>query len=115
MRRVIDNLIDNARKYSEAGTPIAVDVAPKDGGLFLTVRDQGIGIEARDLEHIFTPFFRTDRSRTRATGGVGLGLVLARRVVEAHGGKIQIESAVGKGTAVSFELPASRPSVARSS
>jgi signal transduction histidine kinase len=106
MRRVIDNLIDNARKYSEAGTLIAVDVAPKNGGLFLTVRDQGIGIEAHDLEHIFTPFFRTDRSRTRATGGVGLGLVLARRVVEAHGGKMQIQSTVGKGTAVSFELPA---------
>jgi two-component system, OmpR family, sensor kinase len=106
MRRVLDNLIDNARKYSEPSTAIDVDVKRKEGRVALTVRDHGIGIEHKDLEHIFTPFFRTDRSRTRSTGGVGLGLVLARRVVEAHGGTIQIESEVGKGTAVRFELPA---------
>ena len=103
MRRVIDNLIDNARKYSDA--PIAVDLAPKAGAVAVTVRDRGIGMDAQDLQQVFTPFFRADKSRTRTTGGVGLGLVLARRVVEAHGGTIQIQSAVGQGTAVSFELP----------
>jgi two-component system, OmpR family, sensor kinase len=103
MRRVIDNLIDNARKYSDAA--IAVDLGPKNGGVAVTVRDRGIGMDPGDLQKVFTPFFRADQSRTRATGGVGLGLVLARRVVEAHGGTIQIDSALGRGTAVSFELP----------
>jgi two-component system OmpR family sensor kinase len=105
MRRVLDNLIDNARKYSEGESAIEVEVASEAQHAVFTVRDHGIGIERADLEHIFTPFFRTDRSRDRATGGVGLGLVLARRVVEAHGGSIQIESEPGRGSQVKFTVP----------
>jgi two-component system OmpR family sensor kinase len=104
LRRVIDNLLDNAAKYSDAG-PIVVSVAKGAGGVVFEVVDQGIGVDPGDLPKLFNPFFRTDRSRARQTGGVGLGLALAKRIVEAHGGAITIESSPGKGTAVRFTVP----------
>jgi signal transduction histidine kinase len=107
MLRVLDNLLDNARKYSEPDTAIALEArATTDGGVAITVRDRGIGIDADDLARVFTPFFRTDRSRSRKTGGVGLGLGLARRVVEAHGGAIALASTPNQGTTVTVTLPA---------
>jgi signal transduction histidine kinase len=69
------------------------------------VRDRGIGIDPGDLPRLFTPFFRTDRSRARGTGGVGLGLALAKRIAEAHGGAIEVSSAPGEGTTVRVRLP----------
>ena len=105
LRRVLDNLLDNAAKYSEAPSPVEV-VAGQDGAAFqVTVRDQGIGVDPHDLPRLFTPFFRTDRSRARGTGGVGLGLALAKRIVEAHGGTITVESHPGLGTTVRFSVP----------
>jgi signal transduction histidine kinase len=109
VRRVIENLLDNARKYSEADTTIRISAVASAGGVTVAVRDRGIGIDETDLAQLFTPFFRTDRSRTRATGGVGLGLVLARRVVEAHGGTISVHSEVRSGTTVIVELPGTAP------
>jgi len=106
LRRVLDNLLDNARKYSEPGREIRLTAAPTATGATITVVDRGIGMDDADLAQLFTPFFRSDRSRTRATGGVGLGLVLAKRVVEAHGGSIQVASALGCGTTVTVVLPA---------
>jgi two-component system, OmpR family, sensor kinase len=105
LRRVLDNLLDNAAKYSEAPSPVEV-VARRDGGAFLvSVRDEGIGVDPVDLPRLFTPFFRTDRSRARGSGGVGLGLALAKRIVEAHGGTIGVESHPGLGTTVRFSVP----------
>lgn len=105
LRRVLDNLFDNAVKYSESPAPVEV-VARQDGSaLLVSVRDQGIGVDPLDLPRLFTPFFRTDRSRARGTGGVGLGLVLAKRIVEAHGGTITVESRPGLGTTVRFSIP----------
>ncbi len=106
LRRVIDNLLDNAGKYSEAPAP--VELAAKSDGvaLVVSVRDEGIGVDPQDLARLFTPFFRTDRSRARGTGGVGLGLALAKRIVEAHGGTIEVESRPGLGTTVRFRIPA---------
>jgi signal transduction histidine kinase len=75
------------------------------GAVILEVRDRGIGIDAADLPRLFTPFFRTDRSRARGTGGVGLGLNLARRIAEAHGGTIAAESLPGQGTTIRVVLP----------
>jgi signal transduction histidine kinase len=106
LRRVVDNLLDNARKYSDPGQPIAVATRARDGLVEVEVRDRGIGMTPEDVARVFTPFFRSDRSRARDSGGVGLGLALARRIVEAHGGKIAAESAPGAGTAVRFTLPA---------
>jgi signal transduction histidine kinase len=70
------------------------------------VQDRGIGIHAEDLPKLFTPFFRTDRSRSRASGGVGLGLAMAKRIVEAHGGTVAAESQASAGTTFRFTLPA---------
>jgi signal transduction histidine kinase len=72
----------------------------------MEVADQGIGIDAQDLPRIATPFFRTDRSRARTTGGVGLGLTLVRRIVDAHGGTLALESEPGAGTTARVTLPA---------
>jgi len=105
LRRVLENLLDNAHKYSEPGTPVALSARAEGGALVVEVRDRGIGIDAADLPRLFTPFFRTDRSRARGTGGVGLGLALARRIVEAHGGHIAAESVPGQGTVVRFSVP----------
>jgi two-component system, OmpR family, sensor kinase len=71
----------------------------------IEVMDKGIGIAAADLPLVFRPFFRADRSRTRATGGLGLGLALAKRIVDAHGGSLALESAVGEGTTARVRLP----------
>ena len=108
LRRVLDNLLDNAAKYSEPPAPVVMAARAEGGALQVEVRDQGIGIDAADLPQLFTPFFRTDRSRARGTGGVGLGLALARRVAEAHGGTLSAESAPGRGTTMRLFVPAAR-------
>lgn len=105
LRRVVDNLVDNARKYSEPKSPIILRARRERSGVAITVTDYGMGIEAADLPHIFTPFFRADRSRTRKTGGVGLGLTLVRRIVTAHGGNVDVKSEVGQGTEMCVYLP----------
>jgi signal transduction histidine kinase len=114
MRRVLDNLLDNAVKFSESGDALELDAASDDAAaLVVRVRDHGMGIAKEDLGRVFEPFFRGDRSRTRASGGVGLGLTIARRVVEAHGGEISVESARPTGTCFTIRLagaPSGRPS-----
>jgi two-component system, OmpR family, sensor kinase len=106
-RRVFDNLLENAHKYSpEPTTAITLRGFREGPGAIFEVADRGIGIAESDLAHVFTPFFRGDRSRTRSTGGVGLGLALARRIVEAHGGTIEVRSELRAGTTVRIELPA---------
>ncbi len=106
LRRVLDNLLDNAGKYSEPGTTVRLSVRPAGQGLAFEIADEGMGIDAADMPHLFTPFFRSDRSRARTTGGVGLGLALARRIVVAHGGTLTLESRPGVGTQVLVTLPA---------
>jgi signal transduction histidine kinase len=112
LRRALDNLLDNAAKYSAPGTPVRLAAAEADGGLAVEVADRGVGIGPEDLARLFTPFFRGDPSRTRKTGGVGLGLALAKRIVEAHGGTIALESEVGRGTTVRVRLPAAAAATA---
>lgn len=105
LRRLVDNLLDNARKYSEPGAPVTLAARADPGAVVIEVRDRGIGVDAADLPHLFTPFFRTDKSRARGTGGVGLGLTLAKRIAEAHGGTIAAESRPGEGTTIRVTLP----------
>jgi len=105
LRRALDNLLDNACVYSDADRPVVLAARTEDASLTIEVRDRGIGIAPEDQAHLFTPFFRADRSRTRNTGGTGLGLVLAREIVEAHGGAIEVESAPGEGTVFRIRIP----------
>ncbi len=114
LRRVVDNLLENAHKYTEdASIPIVLSACLEGGAVVIEVRDRGIGIAPSDLERVFEPFFRADRSRTRATGGLGLGLALARRIIDAHGGRLSLVSEVGRGTTARVELPRSCEEVAR--
>ncbi len=106
LRRALDNVLDNACVYSDADKPIVLAARAEDGALVVEVQDQGIGIAPEDLAQLFTPFFRADRSRDRHTGGVGLGLLLARRIVEAHGGTVEVSSRPGEGTTVRIRLSA---------
>ncbi|RYE83499.1 MAG: ATP-binding protein, partial [Myxococcales bacterium] len=113
LRRVLDNLLDNAHKYTpEPDRPVRLEARRDPGGVAFLVHDRGAGIAASDLPHLFTPFFRGDRSRNRGTGGVGLGLALARRIVEAHGGRIELKSTPGQGTVATVIVPAAAPSPA---
>jgi len=108
LRRVLDNLLDNAAKFSEPGQPIELEAEAiaSPAALEIRVRDRGIGIAPEDLERVFEPFFRTDRSRNRATGGVGLGLTVVRRILLAHGGSVRVESDKRTGTCFHVTVPA---------
>jgi signal transduction histidine kinase len=105
LRRALDNLLDNARKYSEAGRAIQLSAHLSGERVIVEVTDHGIGIDAGDLVHVFTPFFRSDRSRARTTGGTGLGLSLSKKIIDAHAGDIEVDSRPGEGTVVRLSLP----------
>jgi two-component system, OmpR family, sensor kinase len=110
LRRVLDNLLENADKYSpDSDTEISLTISEHNEQAWFEVRDHGMGIAKDDLPRIFAAFFRSERSRSRGTGGVGLGLTLAQRIVEAHGGRIEVESVLGTGTTFRAILPV-RPS-----
>jgi two-component system, OmpR family, sensor kinase len=103
LRRALDNLLDNAAKYSDA--PVSLEIHPNGKAIAFTVADKGIGMTAEELERAGTPFWRSDASRTRKTGGVGLGLALARRIARAHGGDVTLASKKGQGTTAKLEIP----------
>jgi two-component system, OmpR family, sensor histidine kinase BaeS len=105
IEQILRNLLTNALHYSSAGGKVTVSLEPKDEGVLVSVTDNGIGISAEDLPHIFDRFYRVDRSRTRSTGGSGLGLAIVKQLVEAHGGKVWVESESGKGSRFSLLLP----------
>ncbi len=105
VRRTLDNLVENARKYSPEHAPIKLTARSDETAVEFEVVDQGAGIPEEDLPYVFSPFFRSERSRVRSAGGVGLGLTLAKRIVDAHGGTITIQSKVNEGTRVVVRLP----------
>lgn len=102
---VLNNLLENAVAYTGEGGAINVAAAIRDGQVEVCVSDTGEGIPCEDLPNIFERFYRVDRSRARATGGSGLGLTIAKRLVEAHGGTIKVRSERGKGSSFSFTVP----------
>jgi len=104
LRRLLGNLLENAAKYSEPPAPVSLALRAEGDGAVLEVRDRGIGIDTADLPRLFTPFFRTERSRARGKGGTGLGLALAKRIAEAHDGSIAVESASGEGTTLRVRI-----------
>ncbi|HKA49469.1 MAG TPA: ATP-binding protein [Candidatus Dormibacteraeota bacterium] len=106
LTQVMMNLVRNAVSYTAEGGLVAIEVqADGPGGVALTVSDTGIGIPREDLDRVFDRFYRTDASRTRSSGGFGLGLSIARDLVEAMGGTISIESEVGSGSRFTVHLP----------
>ncbi|RMH79247.1 MAG: two-component sensor histidine kinase [Actinomyces sp.] len=100
------NLLDNAVKYSGAGSRVEVRVAVGGGRVAVAVQDEGIGIPAAARDRIFERFYRVDRARSRATGGTGLGLSIVRHVVTGHGGEVTVSSREGEGSTFSIVLPA---------
>ncbi len=109
LRQMLLNLLSNAVKFSASETPILVDVGvTPDGGLVIAVQDQGIGMTAEQVEKAAQPFYQADGSSARRFQGTGLGLSIAKTLMEAHGGKLVIESALGQGTRASMHFPAER-------
>jgi CheY-like chemotaxis protein len=102
---VLLNLLDNALRYTPPGGEVSVSGAIESKRVRIDVRDTGSGISEQDLPHIFERFYRGDASRTRATGNTGLGLAMARSIVEAHGGTIDVTSAPGAGARFTIHLP----------
>ena len=98
MCRAVQNLVSNALQYSPDGGHVTVRVHRLDGVVVLDVTDTGIGIAPRHLSRIFQRFYRVDGARTSRAGGSGLGLAITRRIVELHGGSIEVESEIGRGT-----------------
>lgn len=99
------NLVENAIKYSEANSPVHIHSEVIGPVMRIRVKDQGIGIAAKDHERIFERFYRVDRARSRMTGGTGLGLSIVRHVVTNHGGRIELESEEGLGASFTVILP----------
>ncbi|MBI2859067.1 MAG: PAS domain S-box protein [Chloroflexi bacterium] len=105
LKRVVYNLLDNAAKYSPIESVVETMVQVKDGHLLFSVKDQGDGISLEDQARLFVPFERLGRDSAGATGGTGLGLIVCKRLVEAHGGSIWVRSEPGKGSTFYFTLP----------
>jgi signal transduction histidine kinase len=104
---LVRNLLDNAVRYSPEEGRVRVRLSERHGRAVLEVEDTGIGIPGRDLPRIFERFYRVDRARSRETGGTGLGLSIARHVAERHGGGIEAESELGRGSTFRVTLPIS--------
>jgi signal transduction histidine kinase len=106
LEQIVVNLLSNALRYTEPGGEVTLSVASSNGEAILEVADTGIGIAPDDLRHIFTRFWRSDRSRSRATGGTGIGLAIVRELVRAHDGRIDVDSTPGQGSRFRVTFPA---------
>jgi signal transduction histidine kinase len=106
--RALKNVLDNAQKYSpDQAAPIEVSASMDDTETIISIQDSGIGIPEEDLDFIFEPFYRVDKTRTPQQDGYGLGLSLAKNIIDAHGGHIHISSEPDRGTLVKIHLPRS--------
>jgi len=105
LAQAVINLLGNALKYTPQGGSVEVTVGAGGGRVLIAVRDTGIGIAAGDLPRVFERFYRVDASRSRDGGGAGIGLTIARTIVEAHGGTLRAESEPGKGSTFTIALP----------
>jgi two-component system, OmpR family, sensor histidine kinase ArlS len=103
IKQLLYILVDNAIKYSEKS--IDISITRSSHFLFIAIADYGIGIPKEELERVYERFFRVDKARNRETGGSGLGLPIAKKIIAAHNGEMKIESEEGKGTTVTLKLP----------
>jgi len=105
LKQLLLNLVDNARKYTPKGGKVTLGLRREAGWAVLTVADTGMGIPTQDLPHIFERFYRVDKARSRAAGGAGLGLSIVQWIVQAHSGKIDVQSKPNQGTTFIVRLP----------
>ncbi|PJF36514.1 MAG: hypothetical protein CUN49_05070 [Candidatus Thermofonsia Clade 1 bacterium] len=103
--RAIHNLLDNAMQYTPSGGTVCLRTAQDDQGILIEIEDNGVGIPAEDLPHIFKRFYRVDKARASQSGGSGLGLAIVKQVIEAHGGTVSAQSQVGSGALFRLRLP----------
>ena len=105
LRQLFINILENAVRYTPADGAVSVSLVKKDENALATISDTGIGIPPEHLPHIFERFYRVDKARSKADGGVGLGMAIAKYIADSHGGKIEVESQVGKGTTFYVSIP----------
>ena len=105
LRQLFTNILENAVRYTPADGKISVSLLEKESNAVVSISDTGIGIPPEHLPHIFERFYRVDKARARADGGIGLGLAIAKIIAESHKGKIDVESEVGKGTTFIISIP----------
>jgi signal transduction histidine kinase len=105
LRQILHNLLSNAIKYTAYGGTICVRAEAREGFIFFSVEDNGVGIAQENLDHIFSKFFRVRQPQTEAIEGTGLGLAIVKSLVEAHGGEIMVESVLNKGSTFTFSIP----------
>jgi signal transduction histidine kinase len=108
LRQLLDNLLENACKYSPAGTPITVSLRAEDEAVCLTVADVGCGIATEDWPHLFEPFYRSVQARRQGVPGLGLGLAVAQRIAAALGGTLHVHSQPGHGARFTLRMNASK-------
>lgn len=105
LRQAIDNLLTNARIHTDSGTPVRVTIEREASDVRLSVADEGPGMSAEDASRVFDRFYRVDTARSRASGGTGLGLSIVASIVRAHGGKVSLDTELGRGTTVTMLFP----------
>ena len=105
LEQAVVNLIDNAIKYGEPGSPVSVEAHEIEEEIVIRVRDRGPGIDPEHLPRLFERFYRADKARSRKQGGTGLGLAIVKHIVQAHGGRVTVESTRGQGSVFAIHLP----------
>jgi two-component system, OmpR family, sensor histidine kinase BaeS len=105
LSRAVSNLVGNALRHTQPGGRISINACRSSSGVEITVEDSGEGIAPGDIQFVFDRFYRSEKSRSRQTGGAGLGLAITKGIIEAHRGSIDIESSPGHGSRFIIKLP----------
>jgi two-component system phosphate regulon sensor histidine kinase PhoR len=105
LEQAVTNLLDNAIKYSPPQSHIVVAATAGDGEVAISVKDEGVGVEAEHLPRLFERFYRVDKARSRQLGGTGLGLAIVKHIVSAHRGRVEVQSTPGVGSTFTIHLP----------